>query len=113
MEANFGITRGSFEEHSDSIVLRSGQSQSVEVYTKGSLEISLQANNSGGNNLEIRVYPSLGLGFTTTPIKNISLIKDENQIVKIDSGYYKIKIEFLNKDLDNSTVIDYICIVKK
>lgn len=113
MEANFGITRGSFEEHSDSIVLGSGRTQSVEVDTKGSLEISVQVNNTLGNNLSVKVYPSLKNLFTSAPIKNLSLVKDENQIIKIETGYYKIKIEFLNKDLDNSTNIDYVCIVKK
>lgn len=113
MDSGLTIIKGSFEEYSDSIVLESGQSSSIEINVKGALEISLQINNSGGNNLEIGISPSLGLGFTTLPLKNLSLIKDENIIVKIETGYYKIKIEFLNKDLDNFTNIDYVCIVKK
>lgn len=113
MDSGLTVTKGDFKEYSDTFILQSGQTQSVDIDTKGALEIAVQIKNTLGNNLEIGISPSLGLGFTTLPLKNLTLIKDENKIIKIETGYYKIKIDFLNNDLDNSTNINYICIVKK
>jgi hypothetical protein len=89
------------------------ESSEIEVDVKGAIEISAQFKNDAANNTSLKIYSSLGLGYAKLHLKNITLVKDNNQIIIIESGYYTLNFEFLNNDLNNSTKISYIIVVKK
>ncbi|HEY3363170.1 MAG TPA: hypothetical protein VGK06_15470 [Methanosarcina sp.] len=104
--------KGDFIESQGSIVLVPNESSEIEVDVKGAVEISSQFKNTDANNISLKIFPSLGLGYTTDPIKNITIVNNNNQIIKIETGYYSLKFQLKNNDTVNTNV-EYFISVKK
>jgi hypothetical protein len=104
--------RGDFIETPGSVTLDPNVTSDIVVDVKSSTETSAQFKNTDSNNISIKIFGSLGLGWAKLPIKDVTIVKDDNQIIIIDSGYYSLKFEIKNNDSVN-TIVDYFISVKK
>lgn len=105
-------TRGDFLEYSSTFILEPGQSKEVEIDVKASVEISSQFKNTNGNNTTVKIFPALMLGYAKLTIEDVTLVKDDNQIIIIETGYYSLKFQLKNNDTVNTNV-EYFISVKK
>jgi hypothetical protein len=109
---NVHPVHGDFIETTGSVTLVPNETTDVEVDVKGALEISSQFKNTIGNNTTVKIFPALLLGYAKLTIKDVTLVSEDNQIIKIDTGYYSLKFQLKNNDTVNTNV-EYFISVKK